>query len=144
MMTQDQKRIRTYIKKWKKLLGIHPRWRFFITAYERPEDGPEKYKDCAAWVQTSSASMYSYIYFNTWSEDCLADLESVVTHELLHVLHDRMDMVIKAALGKQFKKLYGEITESVVENLEAAFRELRTGKAGPPRRRRRRQSSPTL
>jgi hypothetical protein len=121
-----ERRVRHLIEKWRDLLGISPKWEFAVKLHQAEDESPEDERDCAAHVTNDGAYMRSLIAFNLWHRECQEDLESVVTHEMIHVLMDRIDLTIEDAL-RRTPGLYREMTESVTTALEGAFKAVRTG-----------------
>lgn len=122
-----ERRIRALIEKWRQLLGISPKWEIAVKLYRDQDEAPEDERDCAAHVTNDGAYLRSYMSFNLWHRECCEDLESVVTHEMIHVLMDRLDLAVEDAL-RRTPKLYREMTESVTTALEVAFKAVRQGR----------------
>ncbi len=127
-MTSAEKEVGALIRKWRDILGINPRWEFMITVYETEEDTPRKKRHLAAWIDNRGPYLRSYLGVNVWQPEVQEDLETVITHELLHLLMDRIDVALRESLGKKFEKTYEEMLESVVCSLEQAFLAVRPKK----------------
>lgn len=112
------------MEKWRRLLGLSPRWEFAIKLYATEHDTPEDERDCATYVETDGAYLRSCISFNLWHRECRKDIESVVTHEMIHVLMDPVALALEDAL-KKTPSLYRSMHESFTTAIEGAFREIR-------------------
>jgi hypothetical protein len=129
-----EKTVATLVTRWRDRLGISPRWAFHICLYASKKDTPKSKRHLAAWIVNDSAYLRSWLHINLWQEEAKRDLESLITHELIHTRLDRIDIALRESLGKKFEGLYNEMMESLTEDLERAFEATRKKVSRKPRK----------
>jgi hypothetical protein len=116
-------------KYWAKILGIDPIYEIGVKVNNAPDPNLKKHlrKDTQAFVKVDQSYFFINVTYNAYEID-RSELDSVVVHELIHVLLAPLDRVCSDALGKRQRQHAIDIVESATERLAKAFMRLKGSK----------------
>jgi hypothetical protein len=119
-MKLDSNQIKFEILKWRKILKIEPQWKIKHHVRNRPTEMSVGNMDSMACIEVDLRYFIADIEFNAQEieED---ELQSVILHELLHIILEPISCASGCGLGKKFEEMNSILTESTIEKLMPGY-----------------------
>ncbi len=121
-MTLNAEKVVALVDKWVCALGLGPEWAVGVKINETKKFCNKKDRDAMAFTVVREAYFEADIAFNAWhyiNKDS-AFLDLVCCHEVLHILMNKMGLLIDEALGDN-TELSDIIQENVIEHVSRAL-----------------------
>lgn len=121
MTAINEKEVSRLLQKWQRRLGLYD-WEFDVTIYHKRKEVPKKLRRANAWIRVFSGYSFAELYINGWRISRSShNLDRTISHELVHVLLDRLAIVVRSAFGEQQAEAAQEMIESATEQVSRAL-----------------------
>lgn len=119
-MKLEPRQVKTTIERWRKILKLEPHWNIRFEIRNSSNEMSAGNEDSMACIAVDLRYFNATIEFNA-PEINEQDLESVVLHELLHIILEPISCSSGCGLGKKFEEMNSILCESTIERLVPGY-----------------------
>ena len=113
--------VKSILRKWRSVLGLGKPWHITVEYFRDDGEVPADMKDCTAAVHVKSGYSVAELQINVPAIERDADsLETIILHELVHIILDPLRVIAKDALHGQ-DTLSESIVDTVTETITRAL-----------------------
>lgn len=111
------------VDKWRNKLGLGLEWSIGVHLIEEKKKSKKSLRGAYASTVTDEAYFQADITFNGWMfEKKDEDFLNLVTcHEILHIVFNKQDILVKKALGEDNEEIAEILTENLAETISRAL-----------------------
>lgn len=112
--------VKASIDRWRKILNIESQWKINFLIRNKSNEMSEGNEGAMACIIVSLSYFSAVIEFNA-AEIQEDDFESVVLHELLHIIIEPLAISSGCGLGEKFEEMNIILCESTIERLMPGY-----------------------
>lgn len=120
-MKLESKFIAKEVRKWRKILQIEPKWSITINIRNTIEEIVAGNEDALASIDIELGYFMATLEINTTNIKDDDDLDSIILHELLHIIIEPLACSSGCGLGKKFEEMNLILCESTIERLMPGY-----------------------
>lgn len=120
MAKLETRQVKLGIDKWRKILRIEPQWSIKFEVRSSANEMSDGNQDAMACINVDLRYFIAELEFNS-SEIDEGQLDSVILHELLHILIEPLSCSSACGLGEKFEPMNSILAESTIERLMPGY-----------------------